>query len=156
RCSQPVLRDLVLARRPSTRPVRLLTMVHQQAAAFVLDALDPSEAYAFERHLEQCPDCEDELESLRLAATALAFAGELPEPRPQLRRRVVEVGGVVLPFRRRWSMPLVAAAAVAAACAAIAVGVHDWTESAPTAMAGVHAYGLKDPSSGLALRDGGM
>ena len=131
-------------------------MVHEQAAGFVLDALDPAEVRDFERHLEQCPDCEDELEPLRLAAVALAFAGELPRPRPELRLRVLDGRGVVIPFRRRWTVPLLSAGAVAAACAAIVVGLHDWTEPAPPSMAGLRAYGLQGQSSGLSLRGGGV
>ena len=97
-------------------------MVHDEAAGFVLDALGPREAEEFEQHLRLCPDCEQELEPLRLAAAALAFAGELPRPRSELRGRVVGGGGGVLRFRRPWRAPLLAATAVAA-CAALAVGL---------------------------------
>jgi anti-sigma factor RsiW len=97
---------------------------HDQAAGFVLDALEPEEAQEFERHLRLCPTCEDELEALRIAAAALAFAGELPPPRPSLRRRVLAVDAVVLRFRRRWTAPLASAAALAA-CAALVVGLTD-------------------------------
>ena len=96
---------------------------HDQAAAFVLDALDRDEVRAFELHLEVCPDCEDELEPFRLAAVALAFAGELPAPRPELRLRVLDVSVVVIPFRRRVRGPVLAALTVAAACAAIVLGL---------------------------------
>jgi len=96
--------------------------VHEQAAGFVLDALGPDEAREFEHHLRLCPDCEEELEPLRVAAVALAFAGELPLPRQELRRRVVGGEGVAVPFRPRRA-PLVAAATLAAACAALAVGL---------------------------------
>ena len=75
--AQPALRRLVRARRLDDRPV-LLLMVHDQAAAFALDALDPDESSEFERHLADCPACEDGLEPLRFVAAALAFAGELP------------------------------------------------------------------------------
>jgi anti-sigma-K factor RskA len=97
-------------------------VVHEQAAGFALDALDAEEARAFERHLEICPGCEEQLQGLRIAAAALAFAGELPPPRPALRRRVLAVDAVVLPFRRRWTAPLASAAALAA-FVALVVGV---------------------------------
>jgi anti-sigma-K factor RskA len=97
-------------------------VVHEQAAGFVLDALDPEEAADFERHLTLCPACEDELRRLELVAAALAFAGELPRPRAELRRRVLAVDAVVLRFRRRWTAPVVSAAALAA-CAALAFSV---------------------------------
>jgi len=96
---------------------------HQQAAAFVLDALDAQEAEDFERHVRACPACEDELEPLRLAATALAFAGELPPPRAELRRRVIAADAVVLRFRRRWTRPALAVVAVAACLALVFVAL---------------------------------
>jgi len=114
-------------------------VVHEQAAGFALDALDAAEATEFERHLESCPDCEDELVRLRTSATALAFAGDLPAPRPELKLRVLDVGGgVVIPFRRRRSVAVLSAAAVAA-CAAIVVGAHAWTGGRATA-AGLRSY----------------
>jgi len=100
-------------------------VIHEQAAGFVLDALDPDEAAEFERHLEICPACEDELAGLRVAAAALAFAVDLPVPGHELRARVVDAGAPVIPLRRRLQ-PLVAAAAVLAACAAIAIAVRPW------------------------------
>jgi anti-sigma-K factor RskA len=93
--------------------------VHEQAAAFVLDALDAEEAEEFERHISMCPDCEDDLEPLRVAAAALAFAGELPPPPAALRRRVLAVDAVVLRFSRRWQAPLASAAALAACVALV-------------------------------------
>jgi hypothetical protein len=118
-------------------------MVHEQSAGFALDALDPGEERAFERHLELCPDCEEALEPLRLAAVALAFAGELPRPRPELRLRVLDVGGVVLPFRRHWTVPLLSAGAVAAACAAVVLGVRGWSgDAGQPSVAGLHAFAV--------------
>jgi hypothetical protein len=92
-------------------------VIHDQAAGYALDALDADEVDAFERHLILCPDCEEELEPLRIAVAALAFAGELPPPRAALRRRVV-----VPRLRRRRAAPL-ASAAVLAACAALVIGL---------------------------------
>ncbi len=97
-------------------------MIHDQAAGFALDALGREETRAFERHLTLCPGCQDELEPLRLAAVALAFAGELPPPRPELRRRVLKVEAVVIPFRRR-ALPFLSAAAVAACIVVAALGL---------------------------------
>ena len=88
--------------------------MHDQAAGYVLDALEEEEAREFELHLRICPNCEAQLEPLRLAASALAFAGDLPHPRPALRRRVLAVDAIILHFRRRWFRPAVAAAAIAA------------------------------------------
>ena len=118
--------------------------LHEQVAGFALDALDPGEVRDFERHLKRCPDCEDALEPFRLAAVALAFAGELPRPRPELRLRVLDVGGVVIPLRRRWTLPLLSAGAAAAASAALVVALHGWGgEAARPPVAGLHAYTVR-------------
>jgi anti-sigma factor RsiW len=91
-------------------------VVHDQAAGFALDALDAEESSEFERHLGECPSCEDALEPLRLAAVALAFVGDHPSPPAALRVRVLDVGAAVIPLHRRWRGQLVTGAAVAAAC----------------------------------------
>ena len=132
-------------------------MVHDQAAGFALDALDARDALEFERHLQRCPSCEDAVEPLRVAAAALAFAGDLPLPRPELRLRVVGVGGgVVVALRRRWSLPLLSASVLAAACAAIAVGTHAWTVDEPPPAAGLRSYPLQGRSSGSSASAGGV
>jgi hypothetical protein len=119
-------------------------MVHEQAAGYALDALDPREVLEFERHLRLCPDCEDSLEPLCAAATALAFAGELPQPRPELRVRVLDVGGIVIPLRRRWTVPLLSAGAAAAACAAVVFALYGWGgEAHSRSVAGLHSYALR-------------
>jgi hypothetical protein len=125
-------------------------MVHEQAAGYALDALDPREVLEFERHLRSCPDCEDSLEPLRAAATALAFAGELPQPRPELRVRVLDVGGIVIPLRRRWTVPLLSAGAAAAACAALVVALYGWGgEAHSRSVAGLHSYALRGADGSL-------
>ena len=120
-------------------------MIHQNAAAYVLDALDSEAERGFERHLEVCPECEAELEPLRVAATALAFAGELPRPRAALRKRVLAVDALVVQLRRRWTVPLASAAALAA-CAALVVGLRG-----SPAIPGVRALQLQRQASGLSL-----
>ena len=61
------------------------------AAAYVLGALDPAEVDAFERHLEACAVCRDEIASLALVVQALPMAApQHPAPR-RLRRRVLRV-----------------------------------------------------------------
>jgi Anti-sigma-K factor rskA, C-terminal/Putative zinc-finger len=101
-------------------------MVHDQAAAFALDALGPDESSEFERHLSVCPACEDGLEPLRFVAAALAFAGELPAPRAQLRLRVLDVGAPVIPLHRRYRAQLLSAAAVAAVCLVLTAVLQPW------------------------------
>jgi anti-sigma-K factor RskA len=104
-------------------------LAHDLAAAFALDALDGDQANEFEQHLAICPDCEDELARLRVAAVALAFAGELAVPPPRLRERVLDVGAPVIHLRRRRRPHLVAAVAVVAA-AVIAIAVRPWDDDA--------------------------
>jgi anti-sigma-K factor RskA len=102
-------------------------VVHEEAAAFALDALDHDEAEAFERHLAECPDCEGELEELRFAAAALAFAVEPPRPSRSLRLRVLDTGAQVIPLPRRRRPSLLRTAAVAAAaCAVLVAALRPW------------------------------
>ena len=60
-----------------------------EAAAYVLGALEPAEALAFSKHLEECVVCRDEVEALRGVVHALPMAApQRPVPR-RLRRRVM-------------------------------------------------------------------
>lgn len=57
---------------------------HDEAAqllgAYALDAVEPDEAAALERHLESCPRCRDELRNHREVVGVLAYSGqEAPE-----------------------------------------------------------------------------
>ena len=59
------------------------------AAAYVLGALEPDEAEAFRRHLDECAVCRDEVRSLGHVVDALPMAApQYPVPRG-LRRRVL-------------------------------------------------------------------
>jgi anti-sigma-K factor RskA len=106
-------------------------VVHEPAAAFALDALDRDETAEFERHLEICPDCEDELARLRIAAVALAFAVDQPVPRPELRLRVLDTGAPVVALRTRRRPQIVTGVAVLAACAALALVLKPWVDGRP-------------------------
>ncbi len=106
--------------------------IHEQAAAYVLHALDDDELRAFEEHLVGCTVCQEELESLRSAAAAIAYDTDLRAPPAQLRARILdearaESSSNVIPLRRRFLAPGAAVLAAAAACAAIALGV--WASS---------------------------
>ena len=48
--------------------------MHELTAGYVLDALDDAERQTAEEHLGRCTICKEELESLRWAAAALAYA----------------------------------------------------------------------------------
>ena len=102
-------------------------MVHEEAAAFALDALDREQSEAFQQHLTACPDCDAAVEELRFAAAALAFAVEPLVPSGSLRPRVLDTGAQVIPQRRRRHPRFLAAAMVAAAaCAVIVAAVRPW------------------------------
>jgi anti-sigma-K factor RskA len=108
--------------------------IHEEAAAYALDALDPEDRWTYERHLDTCTRCREEVATLRDIASELASAADGPEPSPELRDRILEAAraeprtATVVPMRRRrWVLPATAAAAVAAACAAIGLGL--WANS---------------------------
>lgn len=80
--------------------------------AYVARALVPSEAIAAETHIAGCPDCRQELESLRPVVDRFVSwpTNVLRPPRPQqalLARRIAEETGEkpVLPLARLWSDP---------------------------------------------------
>jgi Anti-sigma-K factor rskA/Putative zinc-finger len=54
--------------------------VHELLAPYALDALDPREGKAFERHLATCAQCRCELDSLVETGSTLAFAVDAVEP----------------------------------------------------------------------------
>jgi anti-sigma-K factor RskA len=92
-----------------------------QAAAYVLEALDPDERASFDAHLSGCDECREEVRSLRRVAEALSRSVPGRTPRPELRERVlgafapggapaIIAGGRV--SRRSW-LPLAATLALA-------------------------------------------
>jgi anti-sigma-K factor RskA len=106
--------------------------IHELVAGYALDALDDSGRREFEEHLHSCERCSREVESLREAAAALAYVTEGPAPPPELRARLLERvheegAPNVVPLRRRFALPAVATVAVAAAAAAIVLGI--WASS---------------------------
>lgn len=102
---------------------------HELATPYALGILGEDEQRVFERHLEDCQQCRDELPSLADAAATLALATEPAPPPPGLRARILAEahrGGAIVPLRRR-ALPGVAAAAAIAACAALGLGI--WAAS---------------------------
>jgi anti-sigma-K factor RskA len=101
--------------------------VHELAAGYVLDALDPDERRTFEEHLATCETCLEDVASLGRAASALSYAAEGPAPSPELRGRILGAARAehanVVPLRRRWTATWTASAAAAAA---LAVGLGVW------------------------------
>ena len=129
-------------------------MVHEEAAAFALDALDHQEAEAFERHLADCPNCEGELDELRFAAAALAFAVEPPVPSRSLRLRVLDTGAQVIPLPRRRRPRLLRATMVAAAaCAVVVAAVRPWETD--DSQVGFRRYAAKGANATLLVSRSG-
>jgi anti-sigma-K factor RskA len=101
---------------------------HSLVAPYALDALDEQEEHGFEEHLALCERCREDLAGLREAAATLAYGAERVEPPPELRERILDQARAerpnVTPIQRRrsWTLPLGAAAALAA-CAAVVVGI---------------------------------
>jgi anti-sigma-K factor RskA len=109
---------------------------HSNVAPFALHALSDEEEHRFEQHLAVCERCREELAGLRAAAAGLAYAAAGPAPPPELKQRILEqarserTNVASLPARRRsWTIPLGAAAAVAASVA-VALGV--WSATRPS------------------------
>ncbi|GHC79292.1 anti-sigma factor [Streptomyces flavofungini] len=117
--------------------LRIGRTVHSLAVPYALDALDPQETRRFERHLEGCPRCTDEVRALAADTVRLAHAASVPAP-PDLRDRILtavrateqEAPEPVPVVRERGGAPargrapvLVALAASAAVLALVAVGV---------------------------------
>ena len=75
--------------------------LHVLSGSYVLDALSESERDSFERHLQHCPLCQDEVRGLRETAARLGLAKTL-DPPPQLRPRVLAAA-----YRTRQLPPLV-------------------------------------------------
>jgi anti-sigma-K factor RskA len=126
-------------------------MVHEEAAAFALDALSADHAREFERHLVACLHCADAIGALRTTAAALAFAGNPASPPARLRLRVLAVENArIVPLRRRWRRAVIAGATVAAVALLVVVGQDSSTRHVP-AVAGLRAYRLQGQSSGQSL-----
>ena len=62
--------------------------LHALSGAYAVDALDDAERAAFERHLAQCVDCQQEVASLREATALMADEAALTPP-PELRASVL-------------------------------------------------------------------
>jgi anti-sigma-K factor RskA len=102
--------------------------LHDLTAAYALDALDPAETEAYERHLSQCEECREQLAELNESAVALAFGAVAPAPPPRLRASILDAAAaertnVVPLLRRRWVARGLAVAAAAAACIVVGLAV---------------------------------
>ncbi|MGH3414498.1 MAG: anti-sigma factor [Marmoricola sp.] len=128
--------------------------IHALAGAYVVDAVDEPERVLFEAHLASCPACQEEVASLRAAATELGTLAEQPPPErlrtdvlasirnirplpprpPQTTgdgRHAGEGGDELARRRRRRVRGLLAAAAVVLAVVGAGFAWHPWTSGNP-------------------------
>ncbi len=103
--------------------------LHELSAGYALDALEPEEREAFERHLAGCLECQEEIASFWEVAGALAVAADGPAPSPELRDRILadaraEKQTVVSFDSRRRVSPMLAAVTAVAAAVAIGLGIY--------------------------------
>jgi anti-sigma-K factor RskA len=95
--------------------------LHTLSGAYAIDALSPEDALRFEKHLDACAACRDEVRELQEAAGLMA-ASEAQAPPPELKARVLAAASrqPQLPPRVRsprvgrfahWTPRLIAAAA---------------------------------------------
>ena len=100
---------------------------HELTAGYALDALEPQERERYEAHLATCERCREELASFWAVSGALAHAAGGPSPAPALRERILTQARSerpnVVPLRPRFTVPVLSAAAAAAAVVAIAFGI---------------------------------
>lgn len=74
-----------------------MSEIHALSGAYAVDALDEHERALFERHLAECADCRDEVDSLRAAAASLAETTAVAPP-AHLRADVLDAIGKVRPL----------------------------------------------------------
>jgi anti-sigma-K factor RskA len=114
--------------------------VHTLAGAYVVNALSEVERRQFERHLTECVDCTEEVDSMR--EVVAVFAASVAEPPPaHLREQVMATTAVTrrlppnVPEQRtrsvpRWLMPAAAALLIAATVAGVLFGYRATTANA--------------------------
>jgi anti-sigma-K factor RskA len=68
--------------------------LHLLTGSYALDALTEGEQADFEKHLERCPSCADEVRGLRETAARLALATAIVPP-PEMRARVLAAAPLI-------------------------------------------------------------
>lgn len=112
------------------------------AAAYALGALEPAEAEAFERHLEQCFVCAEDLDTFERVTGALAMSTPQHPMPSDVRRRVIDSIRTeprpTLPIRRGGSwfprsiLPRVRHTAIGTAIAAAVIAIVMLLSEAPS------------------------
>ena len=107
--------------------------IHELTAGYALDALEADERQAYEDHLPDCEQCQEDLVSFWEVTGALALAATGPEPPPELRERIIAAARAepqtVVPFRPLRFRPGQALGAVAAIAAVALVALGWWAVS---------------------------
>ncbi len=76
--------------------------IHMLSGAYAIDAVDDVERAQFERHLEACKECREEVDSLRGAATQLSLLFQTTPPE-RMREQVLQSIAAVRPLPPRLS-----------------------------------------------------
>jgi len=154
------------------------SLEHPEVAGWVLGALDPGDARAFEEHLGSCDQCQAAVAEFEPVARSFRLAAPAAEPPADLEARTVAaVQHAVLAADRqvktpgkasRWwhlhwtdrLMPIFTAVAAAAVTAAVFIGVQVFQGAAPAVAATINLHATADHSgSGVAIAhrtDGGF
>jgi anti-sigma-K factor RskA len=103
--------------------------VDELIAGHALHALSEEDERELEQHLRRSPEARERLSALEETAAALAHGVDAPPPPPGLRARILDEARAtgrpsnVVSLRRRWVVPVLAAATAAAAGVAIGLGI---------------------------------
>jgi anti-sigma factor RsiW len=105
--------------------------LHEQVAAYALDALDDDERRAYEAHLAGCEQCRAELAGLTDTAGALGLAADAVDPPQGLRGRILDAARdegpsnvVSIGSARRRRFAIAGGVAAAVAAAGLAIGLY--------------------------------
>ncbi|MBW3362582.1 anti-sigma factor family protein [Streptomyces microflavus] len=90
------------------------TEPHIRVGAYALGVLGRADAFRFEEHLEECPQCRDRARELARVTARLAVAGQVVRPGPGLADRLMEAVAAGRRRAGRRRLALVAAAVVLA------------------------------------------
>lgn len=130
--------------------------VNEAAAEFALGILAPDERESVEAHLQRCPTCRLEVESMQSVGTQLLDLVPGTEPPLGFDRRVLSrVKPAPSPIRRRYRMiATLAAAAAIAVATTIGVDASHTSRPAPAGIASAVLYQGKQPVGQVAVYPG--
>jgi anti-sigma-K factor RskA len=132
---------------PMTRPVPDALPPHLDVAGWLLGALTPDEAAAFEAHLATCADCQAQVNELQPMLSSLGPAEPDVDVPPYLGGRTVSAvkHAARARQRRRWTIGGLVAAALIAVLSLGGIALFGHTTSRPT-----FDFALSSPNGGPA------